>query len=362
MRSMTDQTADQTADRPADGTASEAPVDQSADGAAGRPAERSAVRRICVAAGLDLHVEDLHPAAVDTTRSDPTPVVLVHGIAGTTADWARVAPELATTRRVIAYDHRGHGASDRAAGGRPSYTFDLLLADLVALLDTLGLRAVDLVGHSMGGVVALRYVLDHPERVRSLVLVDTAAEPASATGGAARRVVSALLEGAAAIATAVHGAHDPEPAADGGPSELAVVDERAGAAERHGSAADHQVEGLGRIDPEALVAFGRELGAYPSMVDRLGEIGCPTTVIVGERDSSLRDSAHTLARAVSRAHLAVIAGADHSPHASRPLAWLAAVERHFGRLAADLAVNLAADKATAPGRSAYPSAPLRPFT
>ncbi|WP_154675409.1 alpha/beta fold hydrolase [Parafrankia elaeagni] len=354
---------DQTADRPADRTVS---FGSSADQPADRRPDGPTVRRIRVAAGLDLHVEDLHSARTDTAQGavppDSTPVVLVHGIAGTTADWARVAPELASTRRVIAYDHRGHGASDRAAGGRPSYTFDLLLADLVALLDTLGPHAVDLVGHSMGGVVALRYVLDHPERVRSLVLVDTAAEPASATGGAARRVVSALLEGAAAIATAVHSAHDPEPAADGGPSELSVVDERAGAAERHGSAADHQVEGLGRIDPEALVAFGRELGAYPSMVDRLNEIGCPTTVIVGERDSGLRDSAQTLARTISRAHLAVIAGADHSPHASRPLAWLAAVERHFGRLAADLATDLATDKTIAPGRSAYPSAPLRPFT
>ncbi|EFC80546.1 alpha/beta fold hydrolase [Parafrankia sp. EUN1f] len=323
------------------------------------PAIDPVVRRVEVAAGVELHVEDLRPA---TLHADGPPVVLVHGIAGTTADWARVAPDLATTRRVIAYDQRGHGASDRA-DGRSSYTFDLLLADLVALLDALGLTAVDLVGHSMGGVVALRCALEHSDRVRSLVLVDTAAAPAAATGPVTRRVVAALLEGAATVASAVHAAREPVPAADSAPAAgvwaddspaadhadagnadignadignaggLAIVDDTAHAVEAGGSVADRQLAGFDQLDPDALVAFGRELGEYPSMVDRLGEIECPTTVIVGEHDTTLRASAAALARAIPAARLSVIVGADHSPHASRPLAWLAAVDGHFGRLA-----------------------------
>ncbi|OAA19787.1 3-oxoadipate enol-lactonase [Frankia sp. EI5c] len=298
-------------------------------GPAVEPVVEPVVRRIGVASGLELHVEDLRPVAASAAGP---PLVLVHGIAGTTADWARVAPELAASRRVIAYDQRGHGASDRA-GGRASYTFDLLLADLATLLDALALPQVDLVGHSMGGVVALRYVLEHPERVRSLLLVDTAAAPAAATGVAARLLVSAVLEGAAAIATAVRHAHEPAPApAVAGSHGGDRVDDTVGAVESGGSVADRQVDGLGRLDPEALVAFGRELGEYPSMVDRLGEISCPVTVIVGERDSTLRAPARVLADGIPGAHLAVIAGADHSPHASRPLAWLTAVDSHFGRL------------------------------
>ncbi|CUU56889.1 2-succinyl-6-hydroxy-2,4-cyclohexadiene-1-carboxylate synthase [Parafrankia irregularis] len=308
-----------------------------------------AARRVEVAAGVELHVEDLRPA---TVHPDGPPVVLVHGIAGTTADWARVAPDLAATRRVIAYDQRGHGASDRA-DGRSSYTFDLLLTDLLALLDTLGLTAVDLIGHSMGGVVALRCALEHPGRVRSLVLVDTAAAPAAATGGVARRVVSALLEGAAAVSSAVHAARDPAPTTEattetsaaeattgegrravGGQGAPAIVDEPVRSVHAGGSAADRALAGFDQLDPEALVALGRELGAYPSMVDRLGEIACPATVVVGEHDTTLRASAAALAQGIPAAHLAVIADADHSPHASRPLAWLAAVDVHFGRLAA----------------------------
>ncbi|WP_231861324.1 MULTISPECIES: alpha/beta fold hydrolase [Frankia] len=325
--------------------------------------------RLPVAAGLELHVEDVQPDARPPggaalagapgggVGSWGSPVVLVHGIAGSTADWAAVAPELAATRRVIAYDHRGHGASGRAPGGRADYSFDLLLADLTAVVAALGPAGIHLVGHSLGGVVALRYTLEHPDRVRSLVLVDTAAAPASATGPVARRIVAAVLEGAAAIASgsdlarrdgragAGTDADGPAGAAQGGGVGAAQGD-GVGAVHDHRNPAERQVAGLGQADPEALAALGRELGGYPSLVPRLGEITVPTTVIVGEHDSTLRAGAQTLAHDIPGAHLAVIAGADHSPQASRPLAWLTAVDAHFAR------VETAAAGGTPAGRAA----------
>ncbi|MCK9897292.1 alpha/beta hydrolase [Frankia sp. AgB32] len=321
--------------------------------------------QLTVASGLDLHVEEIRPdgAPAGTARLaaelswDPAPprpvsgtgqpseglsdsgddgtmvpVVLVHGIAGSAADWAAVAPNLATNRRVIAYDQRGHGASGPAPGGRPDYTFDLLLADLGVVVDSLDAKRIDLVGHSMGGVISLRYALDHPDRVRSLVLVDTAAAPATATGPLARRVVGALLDRVAAFTSAHRRATGPaggesRAAGGGGPGGIEAV--------RHdASPAQRQVTALSQMDPEAVAALGRELGRYPSLVPRLGEITAPTTVLVGENDTSLRDSARTMTDAIPNAHLAVIAGADHSPHASRPLAWLTALDNHFARLTA----------------------------
>ncbi|WP_235826467.1 alpha/beta fold hydrolase [Candidatus Frankia alpina] len=271
--------------------------------------------RLPGAAGLELHVEDMRPdgdrppgstappgAPREEAGVEDGPVVLVHGIAGSTADWAAVAPELAASRHVVAYDHRGHGASGRAPGGRADYTFDLLLADLTAVVATLGPARIHLIGHSLGGVIALRYALEHPGRVRSLVLVDTAAAPATATGPVARRIVAAVLGGVAAIAS------------------------RTGA---------NSVNGRG--EAVALAALGRELAGYPSLVPRLGEITAPTTVIVGERDSMLRASAQTLAHGIQAAHLAVIAEAGHCPHISRPLAWLAAVVDHLARAEAAVA-------------------------
>lgn len=235
--------------------------------------------------GLALHVETWTGQAHSST-----PLLLLHGIGGSTRDWAGVSRELAgaVSSRVVAYDHRGHGTSGRAA--RPEYTFDHLVRDLETVVATLELAPLHLLGHSMGGVVALRYALAHPEAVRSLILMDTAAAPAAGDHLLSRLGMGALMEGIAA-ATALLG---------------------------HG---DH-------ADPAALAAFGHELNAYPSMIDRLGEIRCPTTVIVGERDVLLRGAARDLAGAIEGARLAVIAGADHNPQASHPQAWLSAVERH----------------------------------
>src|SRR4030095_15713287 len=108
---------------------------------------------------LDLHI-------VEKGSGEP-PLLLVHGFTGSVLDWADVLPSLAEQRRVIAYDHRGHGDSPNT-GELGTYTIDQLVADLEDLVDDRGLASFHLLGHSMGGVVALRFVLAHAERVRSL--------------------------------------------------------------------------------------------------------------------------------------------------------------------------------------------------
>ncbi|MCM3882722.1 alpha/beta fold hydrolase [Frankia sp. R82] len=308
--------------------------------------------RIPVGNGLSLHVEQIAPdgggfagagltgvtgGSVGSTDcpvdSNNGPLVLVHGIAGSAEDWAAVATGLAASRPVVAYDHRGHGASGWACGGRSEYTFDLLFADLVAVLAALGPAPVDLLGHSMGGVIALRYALEHPRRVRSLILVDTAAAPANAPGPIARRLVGSILD---KVSDTFAGRQHTDPAEPADADADADADSHATAeieAVRSGPTPQQRAaDGLGKVDPNALASFGRELGTYPSLVSRLGEIAVPTTVIVGEHDSSLRASARTMADSIPGARLAVIAGADHSPHASRPLAWLTAVDDHFARI------------------------------
>lgn len=94
------------------------------------------------------------------------PVVLLHGLAGDHATWDTVAARLARRHRVVAPDQRGCGASDRA----PDYSFALMADDLLALVDAMGWSRVVLVGHSMGGVVALLTALRRPGLVSRLVL------------------------------------------------------------------------------------------------------------------------------------------------------------------------------------------------
>lgn len=96
------------------------------------------------------------------------PLVLLHALGETAATWDGVARAFARSRRVYALDLRGHGRSDWPG----DYSLELMKADVVRFLDALGLGPVDLIGHSMGGVVAYLLAEDHPERVKRLVLED----------------------------------------------------------------------------------------------------------------------------------------------------------------------------------------------
>jgi len=106
--------------------------------------------------------------------ADGAAVILLHGMAGRSDSWDEVAGALISAgRRVIALDLRGHGRSERA----PSYALGDFSADVIALLDQLKLSQVDLVGHSLGGFVALSVAIQQPQRIRRLLLEDAPIPP-----------------------------------------------------------------------------------------------------------------------------------------------------------------------------------------
>jgi len=113
---------------------------------------------------------------LDDAGSGERAFVLVHGFTGSRDDFREHVPELARLGRTIALDQRGHGGTTNS-GRSDDYTLDGLVADLAAAFDALGLARADLLGHSLGGMVALRFALAHPGRVASLVLMDTSARP-----------------------------------------------------------------------------------------------------------------------------------------------------------------------------------------
>jgi 3-oxoadipate enol-lactonase len=99
---------------------------------------------------------------------DGPALVLLHALGERAADWDVVAADFSDRRRVHAADLRGHGDSDWPG----EYSLELMRDDVIAMLDAAGLRRVDLVGHSLGGVVAYLVAAAVPERVRRLVLED----------------------------------------------------------------------------------------------------------------------------------------------------------------------------------------------
>lgn len=111
---------------------------------------------------------ELDHAAIRGMRRDGTgtPLVLIHGFGGSLHDWAPMMGALPADIRLIAYDQRGFGDSVGEAGIPFSHADDLL-----SVLDTLGIAQADLCGMSLGGATALNFALNHPDRVRRLVLV-----------------------------------------------------------------------------------------------------------------------------------------------------------------------------------------------
>lgn len=272
-------------------------------------------------------IVDIGPAelAVRDLGSGGVPLILLHGYLGGYDDWQFVHERLAEDRRVLAYDHRGFARSSNTGRSQP-YSMDLLAQDLLRLVDRLGIERFDLVGHSMGGGVALRTVLAHPERVRSLVLVDTAARGVGAGGGIAALFTYGLLRALgpgrffdwiiAPIARRVHT-----------PVQDRLRDE-------HGERLSEMFRTrLLTVDPAAYRALGRELSWQRDLVPQLPHITAPTTVVFGTGDAAaLRRGCQELADTIPGARLIEIEDADHGPPTENPEAFIAAVRDHLARV------------------------------
>lgn len=112
-------------------------------------------------------------AARELGGSGRSPLVLLHGLLGSGRNWQTAGAGLAEAaggRNVWALDLRNHGKSPWS----DVMNYDAMMADVLAWLDARGLGAVDLMGHSMGGKVAMALACRHPGRVRRLVVVDIA--------------------------------------------------------------------------------------------------------------------------------------------------------------------------------------------
>jgi 3-oxoadipate enol-lactonase len=274
--------------------------------------------------------QNLHVHGVDLCWSEwgsgEPAFVLCHGYTGSSLDWALQVDELARRRRVVTYDHRGHGYSTKV-GGLEGYTIEQLAADLAAFLDAVGGGPIDLLGHSMGGRVVMTMVLERPDLMRSLILMDTSAWSFQPPDEDIRTMVHQFIE-----------SFDP---AGGMPKDFSLEGPedtlmRATVpaewlAEKEGISAG--------MDAYALKGLGLELWADAedgpgSLRSRLPGIACPVTVIVGEHDHPLVDQAPALKAEVGDGRLVVIEGAYHSPQLTHPDEWRAAVEAHLARAGA----------------------------
>lgn len=215
-------------------------------------------------------------------RGSGPPVVLLHGLSGSRRWWRFTAPELARRYTVHIPELVGFGSSRRARRQPDMREMAVVLAEWLAIL---GIEAPRVVGHSMGGQIALHLAVEHlaPER---LALVCASGLPRSWT----------VRRGAELLAGAL------PPRAWGAPSFMPVI----------------ATDAL-RAGPRALLRAAWHL-LSDDVTPLLPQIRCPTLVIWGELDPLL-PLAHgrTMAAAIPGARLVVLRDAAHNPMADRPV-------------------------------------------
>jgi 3-oxoadipate enol-lactonase len=233
-------------------------------------------------------------------------VVLSHALGCDLTMWDGLAKMLAQEHRVIAYDHRGHGASDAPPG---PYAMAELADDAARLLRELDTGPVVWVGLSMGGMVGQELALRHPALVRGLVLANTTSGyPEAARAVWEQRIATVQAEGIEAIADAVMGRyfHD------------------GFRAEKAGTVARFRRR-LVTTDAVGYVGCCAAVGKVDTTA-RLGQIGVPALVIAGELDQGTPVAmAQALAEAIPGASLTVLKEASHLSAVEQPAAFDAAV-------------------------------------
>ena len=222
------------------------------------------------------------------------PLLLLHGLMATGDMFRPIIAELAAQHRLIVPDLRGHGRSANLPG---PYTTRQMAVDLEYMLDHLSLETVDVLGYSHGGAVAQQFALDHPRRLRRLVLGCTYAHnmltPREHIEGFLTPLLIGLL-GPRFLATEMVRSN-----AGGGPPLPSDV-------------AQWFVDMLGSNRRSQMVAAARDLIVFDSR-PRLKEIAAPTLVIAGSDDKAVPIAhARMLASGIPHAELRFIAGAGHT--------------------------------------------------
>jgi pimeloyl-ACP methyl ester carboxylesterase len=257
----------------------------------------------------------LHGHQVSFRRAGTGPaLVLIHGITGSSRTWAEVIPPLAERHTVIAPDLLGHGESAKPRG---DYSLGAYASGVRDLLIALGIDKATVVGHSLGGGVAMQFAYQFPERVERLVLVSS--------GGLGEEVHLLLRAATLPAAEYVLPLLCAEPLRNAGASVARVLG-RAGL--RPSRDLEEMARGFASLgDMEARQAFVHTVraimdigGQRVSARDRLYLAATvPTLLIWGERDRMIPVSHGRAAQeAMPGSRCIVYEDAGHFPHCDHP--------------------------------------------
>lgn len=233
--------------------------------------------------GTNLHAESV---------GEGEDVILIHALGLSGDAWWQQVADLARGYRVLTYDVRGHGRSDRPPG---PYSLDLFAEDLRALIEALGVRRAHVVGLSLGGMIAQTYALRYAGRLHSLVLCDTSSGySAEERQVFHQRADTAEREGMESLVTPTLERWFTDAYREANPGPVGRI-----------------ASVLRANEPLAYAATCRAI-AELDLTGRLAEIRVPTMVVVGEEDKGTPPAmARVIAQGIPGARLEIVRGAAH---------------------------------------------------
>jgi pimeloyl-ACP methyl ester carboxylesterase len=223
------------------------------------------------------------------------PVLLIMGLGSNAYGWYRSLPWLSERFQALAFDNRGTGRSDVPEG---AYSIAQMAADAAAVLDAVGHETAHVVGASLGGMIAQRFTLTHPQRVRSLVLVCTTPGGANAVS-ASNDVMTGLIQGG----------EDPSTVYRRNAWFLYSEETRT----KHPERIEEDLELRSKIPTPPAGYLGQLQAALGhDTFEELGSIRVPALVVHGEADVLIPpENAKILAARIPGATIRLIPGAGH---------------------------------------------------
>ncbi|MBU9177778.1 alpha/beta fold hydrolase [Burkholderia gladioli] len=223
----------------------------------------------------------------------PRELVCIHGVGSYLEAWQGAINALGGGFRVLSFDLRGHGRSERVKG---RYEIDDFVGDVLALADHAGFARFDLAGFSLGGLIAQRLALTHPARLRRLVLLATVA-------GRTAEERARVAERLAALQAGERGAHY-----DASLSRWLTEDFQA----RRPALVDELRRRNARNDPDCYAAAYRVL-AQTDFGGLIDQIAMPTLIATGECDAGSNPRmARYMHERIPDSRLAILPNLRHS--------------------------------------------------
>jgi len=225
-------------------------------------------------------------------------LVLSNSLACNTSMWDPQAAVLQKSLRVLRYDQRGHGETEAPAG---RYTFELLIADVIGLMDALSIKRAHFGGLSMGGATALGLALHHPDRFDRIIICDS---PCASTPATAQqweeRIVVAREKGMEALVEPTVGRWFPPETVAANPPHL-----------------DHVREMIRTTPVNGFIGCAAALADH-DFRSRVGTVKHPVLFMVGEKDGTTPAAMRQMHETLKGSRFVELPGAGHISNLDQP--------------------------------------------